>query len=114
MGFKEAVDVDGEEITKETIGDVAEEVAEEMVECEAEAVVDTVTDKISEYEKIRAANVKQREKLLRQLKRNWQGYKKGEGFVTGGKQNGAKRVKVVGEEALLRDLEEGLARIQER
>ena len=46
MGFMDAVDVDREEIAKETIGDVAEEVAEEMVECEAEGVVDTVTDKI--------------------------------------------------------------------
>ena len=82
-GFNEAFDVDGEEITKETIGDVVEEVAEEMVECEVEGVVGAVTDEISEYDKIRAANVKQREKLLKQLKRDWQGYKKGEGFVTG-------------------------------
>ena len=60
------------------------------------------TEEVSRYEKIRAANIKEREKLLKQLKRDWQGYKKGKGFVTGGKQNGAKKVKVVGEEALLR------------
>ena len=46
IGFNEDFDVDGEEITEETIGDVAEEVAEEMIECEAGGVVDTVTDKI--------------------------------------------------------------------
>ena len=56
------------------------------------------TEEISEYEKIRAVNVKQKEELLKQLKRDWQGLKENEGFVTGGGQKRAKKLKVVEKE----------------
>ena len=56
------------------------------------------TEEMSEYEKIRAANVKQKEELLKQLKKDWQGLKESEGFVTGGYQKRAKKLKVVEKE----------------
>ena len=56
------------------------------------------TEEMSEYEKIRATNVKQKEELLKQLKRDWQGLKENEGFVTGGGQKRAKKLKVVEKE----------------
>ena len=57
---------------------------------------------MSEYEKIRAANVKQREELERQLKRDWLGFKECEVHVKGGgsRKKGAKKLKVVGKEAV--------------
>merc|ERR1719430_756558 len=56
------------------------------------------TEEMSEYEKIRATNVKQKEELLKQLKRDWQRLKENEGFVTGGGQKRAKKLKVVEKE----------------
>ena len=56
------------------------------------------TEEMSEYEKIRATNVKQKEVLLKKLKRNRRGFKESEGFVTGGGQKGAKKLKVVKKE----------------
>ena len=51
------------------------------------------TGDMSEYEKIRATNVKQKEVLLKQLKRDWRGFKESEGFAIGGGQKGAKKLK---------------------
>jgi len=56
-------------------------------------------EEMSEYEKIRAANMKQKEKLPRQLKRDWRGFKQSEGFVAGGSLKGAKKLRVVEQEA---------------
>ena len=56
--------------------------------------------KISEYEKIRAVNVKQKDKLLRKLKRDWDEFKEDEGILTGGRRKGARKLKVVEKEAL--------------
>ena len=78
-----------------------------MSETEAEGVVDIGTEDISEYEKIRAVNVEQKEKLLRKLKRDWEGFKEGEGFVTGGRRKKAKKLKIVEKEALNRGSEGG-------
>ena len=53
------------------------------------------TEEGSRYEKIRAANIKEKEKLLKQLKRDWRGLKESEGIVTGRGQKRAKKMKVV-------------------
>ena len=58
------------------------------------------TEEMSEYEKIRAANVKLKEKLLKQLKRDWRGFKESEGFVADESEKGAKKLRVVEKEAL--------------
>ena len=57
-----------------------------------------VAEEMSEYEKIRAANVKQKEGLLRQLKRNWQGFKESEKIAIRGSQKKAKKLKVMEKE----------------
>ena len=62
------------------------------------AALPLATEDLSEYEKIRATNVKQKEVLLKQLKRDWRGFKESEGFLTGGGQKGAKKLKVVKKE----------------
>ena len=62
------------------------------------AALPLATEDLSEYEKIRATNVKQKEVLLKQLKRDWRGFKESEGFLTGGGQKGAKKLKVVEKE----------------
>ena len=105
-GFNKAIQVDEEEIVKEIEeGDggslnLPSDVESEVSETEAEGVADIGTEDISEYEKIRAVYVKQKEKLKRKLKRDWDGCKEGEGlFVTGG-QKRAKKLKVVQKEAL--------------
>ena len=50
---------------------------------------------ISEYEKIRAANIKQKEELLRTLQEEWQDFKESEGLVAGRSQKQAKELKIV-------------------
>ena len=62
------------------------------------AVQPLVPGEMSEYEKIRAANVKQKEVFLRQLKRDWQGFKKSEKFATGASRKGVKKLKFVEKE----------------
>ena len=57
-----------------------------------------VREEMSGYEKIRAANVKQKEGLLRKLKRDWQGFKESEGFATRGSRKEAKKLKVLEKE----------------
>ena len=57
------------------------------------------TEEMSEYEKISAANLKQKGKLLKNLKRDWWGFKESEGFQTGGSEKGAKKLRVVEKEA---------------
>ena len=59
-----------------------------------------VPEGMSQYEKIRAANVKQNEEMLRQLKRGWQGFNKSEGFATRGSRKRSKKLKVVEKEAV--------------
>ena len=56
-------------------------------------------EEISEHEKIRAANMKQKERMPRQLKRDWRGFKQSEGFVAGGSLKGAKKLRVVEKES---------------
>ena len=56
-------------------------------------------EEMSEYEKIRAANMKQKERMPRQLKRDWRGFKQSEGFVAGGSLKGAKKLRVVEKES---------------
>ena len=101
---QQAIDVDEEEIFKETEEggggnlNLPSGVEAELSETGAEGVDDIVTEEISEYEKIRAVNVKQ--KLLRKLKGDWDGFKEGEGFLTGGRRKGAKKLKIVEKEVL--------------
>ena len=59
-----------------------------------------VPEGISEYEKIRETNVAQRDEMLRQLKRDWQGYKESEGLAAGGSRKPAKKLKVVKKQAV--------------
>jgi len=54
-----------------------------------------VPEGISEYEKIRETNVAQRKEMLKQLKRDWKGYKESEGLADGRSQRPAKKLKVV-------------------
>ena len=58
-----------------------------------------VEGELSEYEKIKAANVKEKEELLRTLQGDWQEFKESEGLVTGKNQKGAKKLKAVEREA---------------
>ena len=50
---------------------------------------------MSEYEKIRAANIKEKNELLRTLQGDWQGFKESEGLVAAVKnrEKGAKKLK---------------------
>ena len=57
-----------------------------------------VPEKISKSEKIRATNMKQKEGLLRQLKRDWQGLKESEEFATRGSRKGSKKLKIMEKE----------------
>ena len=47
---------------------------------------------LSEYEKIREDNIREKEQLLRSLQGDWQEFKESEGLVVGGSQSGAKKV----------------------
>ena len=98
-GFNVAIHIDEKEGGDGNLN-LPSDVEAELSETEAEGVRDIGTEDISEYEKIRAVYVKQKEKLKRKLKRDWDGCKEGEGlFVTGG-QKRAKKLKVVQKEAL--------------
>ena len=59
-----------------------------------------VPEELSEYEKVRAANVKEKEGLLRQLKRDRRGFKESEGFAMFEKRKGAKKLKVLEKEGV--------------
>ena len=50
---------------------------------------------MSEYEKIRAANIKEQRELLQKLQGDWQGFKESEGLVAAVKnrEKGAKKLK---------------------
>jgi len=58
-----------------------------------------VEKELSQYEKIRASNIKQREEFLRTLQGDWQDYKETEGLVAGKKS--AKKLNVVEREAVV-------------
>ena len=47
---------------------------------------------LSEYEKIREDNIREKEQLLRSLQGDWQEFKESEGLVVGQSQRGAKKV----------------------
>ena len=47
---------------------------------------------LSEYEKIREANIREKEQLLRSLQGDWQEFKESEGLAVGGSQRGAKKI----------------------
>ena len=47
---------------------------------------------LSEYEKIREANIREKEQLLRSLQGDWQEFKETEGLAAGGSQRGAKKI----------------------
>ena len=80
------------------VGDVVGEVVGEGGAGGGQEETEVATEKMSEYEKIRATNVRQKKVLLKQLKRDWRGFKESEGFVTGGGLKGAKKLKVAEKE----------------
>ena len=47
---------------------------------------------LSEYEKIREANIREKEQMLRSLQGDWQEFKRSEGLAVGGSQRGAKKI----------------------